>query len=222
MKKIDLVYVWADKVVALNMKGIRRNLLDRFKLDPPITWFLNEPNEVLNKYGVYRVKHVESGIPDKFKKIKWYKPIFAIERDEAEQTGEYQDISLEDARNEQLDFLKRTRDEVDEYPIEYSGSVFQCDDASLTRMRRAQDLLTDLDTTDPDNAPHTQLWRDINNVWQGPFDPSDLLAMSRAKGLQGLTNWGNFGILEAQVKATESVADLRAIDLTSGWPEKPE
>lgn len=223
MNKIKYAFVWNDEVVATSRKSIQRWILNKFSVRVAANWFEVATDADMAAMATYRVRHVEEDLDpnDRYSTLKYSEPNFI--GDAVEQSFYYEDLPLDQAQTAALTAIKQTRDEIqDEWPISYDGHVFQADNASVTTMQRTVDLLRYSDTQTPEDAPHTQNWRDINNDWRGPYNADQIEAMAFAKGLQAQEAWSNFAVLEGLIQTAPGVYDLRDLDLDAGWPVKPE
>ena len=223
MNKIKYAFVWNDDVVATSRKSIQRWILNKFSVRVAVNWFEIATDADMAAMATYRVQHVEETLDpiDQYSRLQYGEPIF--HGDVVEQSFYYEDLPLDQAKDQGISQIKAIRAEIEkEWPVTYDGFIFQAADASVTTMQRTVDLLRYSDTQTPEDAPHTQHWRDINNDWRGPYNADQIEAMAFAKGLQAQEAWSNFAVLEGLIQDVSSVYGLRDLDLDAGWPVKPE
>lgn len=222
MAKSEWVFFKGGTVRASGKTAIINQVKEWHNAQISMNWFDRTSNEEKAALDVYPVNHAAAD-PLVYQTVGYGG--FTIDSNNPvviSQNVIVTDWPFDRAKEDACRVIKEKRDEIHEtWPISYDGFIFQGDRKSETRMMDAVDLLRYQDSTALPPGPNMQAWRDIDNVWRGPYTADQLEAMRYQKGVQSQTAWNNFAVLESAIMAAADLPALRALDLQAGWPTNP-
>jgi len=166
------------------------------------------------RHGYYPIRTEESDQNETEKQVGW-EYVLDEARGVMRKVAQYETKSVEEYAADLKEETAARRTKHARKPVSYDGSEF---DADPTAQQKLTGKLTYAQAAGKDSDLAWSVgWKTANNSYvQLSYD--DLAAVVQAVNEQVQTAYNNEAQLLAQIEQAETIDELDAIDLTSGWP----